>query len=301
MLDTIQEQWTKFGRIGFNKPALDRSVFKEMEDYIRDHASNKGYEPKFNVGAQAGGVPPRRDRKPIVTTEIPGIAYHDVIGGIMVSVRNAELNCRILDRVVNEDAPETELTSKVISKLGDKYILRKEEQENIKPSEILFLTGTNAFDMMDWDKIEEICVDYPNAMIKPHPITTEAGEFTLHERFPNKVFRSTEAAYELLSNSNQVWVTYNSELGLMAALLRKPFGSISKWSAIGRATYAQFYRQFEYKNLEHNYGVVRKVIESKNSGLVFPWQEDWKERVDAFFDCHVDTYEKGMTYPYRSK
>ena len=37
MLDTIQEQWTKFGRIGFNKPVLDRAVFKEMEEYIPYH------------------------------------------------------------------------------------------------------------------------------------------------------------------------------------------------------------------------------------------------------------------------
>jgi len=260
-----------------------------------------GYEPKFNVGVQVGGVPPRRDREPIVNTEITGIAYHDVLGGLLISVRNSEINCRIIDRVMHENVKETDLTTKVISKLGDKYQLRKEEQqERDLPDYALFLTGSNSFHTMDWDKIEEICVDYPNAMIKPHPVTTEASEFKLHDSFPNRVYRSTEAAYDILINAKQVWTTYNSELGLMAALNKIPFGTISKWNSVGKATYAQVYRQFEYKNIEHNYHVVRKVIESKNSGLVFPWQHDWKERVDAFYECHVNHYKKGMKYPYRS-
>lgn len=292
-MDDINTLWEKQERIGLNTPAYDKQIFIDIENKIIQLCREYDLTCKYNVGPMTGGVPPKGDKTKIVNHEVARMAYHDVMGGILISTRNAEINSRNADTVLDtlsDDAYPNEL----FEYLHDKYIL---EDSIVNPEKIIFLPGSNLFNTVDWEKIEELMIDYPDAMIKPHPIMTQISTERLQSKWGDRLISQDVAGLPLINGTKMLWTTYNSEIGLIAALKKKEFGIVCKWNDVFSMMYAPVYRHFKYRDTEHNYKVISTFINSKMSGLVFPWQNDWEERLETYFK-HIVKFEKGMEYPY---
>ena len=292
-MNTIDSEWTKESRIGTNIPFYDKSIFLEIESYIIKKCAEYELTCKYNVGPLIGGVPPRNDNTKIVNHFINAISYHDSMGGILISTRNAEINCRNVDAILSQDK-EDDISEALLQKLNDKYIL---EYPSSNYDYVVFLPGSNLFHSLDWEKLDEALIDNPLAMIKLHPVITEKSANDIKEKWPGRVINQNVSGLQLLNNSKSLWTSYNSEFGLIASLKEKPFAVLSKWNDVFSMIYSPIYRNLKYKNIEYNKDVVSKVISSKRSGFVFPWQTDWKQRIDLYSES-IHKFKNGMVYPY---
>lgn len=296
-MDTIRDEWGSEKRIGNCIPVYNKEKMIEIEDYIINKCSQYNLQCKYNVGVQIGGIPPKGDKTPIVNPAIHAIRYHDMLGGILISTRNAELNCRNVDNILFAGVIDKELVSSLLSQLTDKYALDSIEQRYEK---VIFLPGSNIRHIIDGEKIEEILIDYPETVVKPHPIQTEEGIRRLKELYQNHLVDQNVSGFTLLQSCTVLWSTANSEIGLMAALLQKPFGDITLWKEYYNLLFAPLYRQFKYKNVVHNYEVITKFLSSDKSGYVAPWMNNWKPRVDSYFEYIMRSRTKNMNYPYNT-
>jgi hypothetical protein len=292
-MDTIESEWTKQTRIGNNIPSYDKSSFLEIEKYIIKTCAKYDITCKYNVGPLIGGVPPKGDNSPIVNSLVNAISYHDVMGGILISTRNAEINCRNVDTILmNETFNDISFT--VLQNLNDKYVLKTSD---VVYEKVLFIPGSNLFHTIDWEKLDEAMIDNPSAVIKLHPVITEQSANMIKSKWIDRVIDEDVSGLQLLNNASTIWTSYNSEFGLISSLKEIPFSNLSKWSDVFSMTYAPVYRNFKYKDINHNKLIVSKVLSSNHSGYVFPWQEDWKERIEEYFES-IHRFKKGMEFPY---
>lgn len=294
-MDTIREEWNSQKRIGNCIPTYDKNELIEIEKYIQEKSSQYCLICKYNVGEQIGGVPPKGDITPIVNPKIHAIKYHDMLGGILISTRNSELNCRNVDNIVSTGKINQEFISEVISRLSDKYALQDSQEKFTK---VIFLPGSNIRHIVDNEKIDEILFDWPEARVKPHPIQTDQGLYDLKKKFGSRLIGPDIAGFQILKSSSVVWSTSNSEIGLMAALLKVPFADITVWKFYYELLFSPLYRQFKYKRVEHNFDVIAKFLSSEKSGFIATWMPDWKERIDSYFNYIINIRKPGDKYPY---
>lgn len=295
MQNNIEDTWTLYDRIGHNIPAYDKSEFTEIEKKIIELSTVRKSEVKFNVSPIIGGVPPKGDSTQLRNADTTRLAYHDAMGGILLSTRNAEVNCRIADGVMVSSNVDEHIVNNLLSNVHDKYKLT---QIDTRFKYVVFLPGTNLFNTLDWEKINEIMIDYPDAVIKPHPITNDDGLNQLKSKWGDRIIGADVSGMDLLYNAEMLWTTFNSEIGLLAALMKKPFGNLSKWSDVFTMIYSPIYRLFKYKDIEHNFQTIGRFVSAIDSGIVFQWQDDWEIRVEKYFE-RIDKVSTGMRYPYR--
>jgi len=292
-MDTIDSKWEDESRIGNNIPFYDKDIFLDIEKHIIKTCAKYDLTCKYNVGPLIGGVPPVKDNTVIVNSLVNAIAYHDSMGGILISTRNAELNCRNVDAILAIDMID-DISETIIFKLNDKYVLDNSDEVYDK---VAFIPGSNLFHTVDWEKLHEVMIDNPFAMIKLHPVVTEKSAQTIKDKWPGRVIDKGISGLQLLNASSTIWTSYNSEFGLIASLKKISFSNLSKWNDVFSMLYAPIYRNLKYKDLEHNKNIVSKVISSKRSGYIFPWQDDWKERIEIYFES-IHGFKTGMEYPY---
>lgn len=295
MNNTINEMWTNVDRIGYVQPTYEKEYFLEMENHVIKTCANYELTCKFNVSPLIGGVPPREDHTPVVNGLVNAIAYHDCMGGIFVGTRNAEVNCRNFDHIFSKNEIDADLVTRVKNQLQDKYVL---EQSATTYEKVIFLPGSNLFHTVNWEKVDEALIDHPDVMIKLHPVITEVSAEKIKQRYPNRVINENMSGLQLLLNAKMVWTSYNSEFGLIAAMNKIPFSVISKWNDVFTMVYSPVYRNFKYKDVEHNHMIISKAITSNRSGFTFPWQDDWKVRIETYFESVVNKFDKGLVYPY---
>ena len=293
--DTISNRWTDPNRIGNITPHYSKETFLDIEKKVREMSLFANLECKYNVGAQIGGIPPIDDEGDITDSKVHAIKYHDVMGGMLISSRNAELNCRNVQSIIYSQEIDEELVSTVASNINDKYELASNSQHY---NNVIMIPGSNLFHTVEWQRVTEILIDFPDAVIKPHPVTTDETYLQLTEEYAGKVLDMYSSGMQLNNTAEMVWTTYNSEMGLIRALNKKPFGTLSKWENTFILVYSPIYRVLKYKDVQHNYECIAKLISCPYSGWVFPWQNDWEERVENYFE-QIQRFEKGMKYPYR--
>jgi len=295
MNNTINEMWTNVDRIGYIQPTYKKEYFLNIENHIIKTCAQYELTCKFNVSPLIGGVPPRDDITQVVNGLVNAIAYHDCMGGILVSTRNAEVNCRNFDHIFSNTHVDDSIISQMLEQIQDKYILEKQETTYDK---VIFLPGSNLFHTVNWEKVEEALIDYPDVMIKLHPVMTDAAADKIKDKYRERIISQNVSGLHLLMNAKLIWTSYNSEFGMIAAMCKIPFGVISKWNDVFTMVYSPVYRHFKYKDVDHNYLVISKALASNRSGFVFPWQNDWKMKVETYFESVVNKFSTGLEYPY---
>lgn len=298
-MDRISTDWDIKERIGECVPSINKCVFLDIENKILDLSKKYKLRSKFNVNINVAGIPPIGDKTKIVNPSVKSLAYHDVLGGILISTRNGEVNSRLIDHILFNKYIDNSLVEKVKEKIEDKYKLNDFEKDF--PNEVIFLTGSNIRHIVNKDLINKIISNNSECKVKPHPIQTEIGYEDLKKEYGDKLIDKDTSGYQLLKNCSRAWTTYNSEIGLMASLFKINFGTIMNWKYAYECVYSPIYRHLRYDKINNNFEVMSKIISSKISGLVFPWEDDWEERIESYVENITNEWEVGTSHPYLKK
>ena len=212
--------------------------------------------------------------------------YTDFLGaGIYMRINSVLINDKLMNAIVKSDVEiDKERLQKIKNNLRNKYHLKEIEEYYDK---VVFPPGTNLLSKQEkcvhWGRIEQ-CID-EGYVIKPHPITTELFIAKLKRRFgKDKVLNKRSGGMELLMKCSHVATMPNSEMGLIALLLKKHLRMISyskKEREKSLLTYESIYHACGNSN---GYIGIEKILSAKNSGIIFAFDEDAKHRMDLYIN-----------------
>jgi hypothetical protein len=214
--------------------------------------------------------------------------FTEYLTGVYVRTQNIEINCRILDSAARTFCEEDHI-SKVLESFEDKYEL-KSMGSDYWPERVAFLAGSNYNVLMDQSLIAREMFEFPDMVLKPHPLTSSEDERNYRLDYgKTRVISKDISGYNLLLNCKMAYVTSATELGSMAALLDKDIVNISEFHIEGQVTYYPIMRILFRTPKEKRKEILNNIIGAKFSGLIFPWMEDREERLAA-------TYEKSLEF-----
>ena len=218
--------------------------------------------------------------------------YYDVVGGMLLSTLSPECNAYVMEKSINDviDVDYT-LVDKLTSNIGDKYNLNSMSKE-YSNSPVIFMPGTNLVHATDRNLIDRIMFNYPDAMIKPHPLTKDDTLASYGRNYGyNRVFNRSTSGLSLLKSCSNAYISSNSEFGIIAAALKKSFTDMTLMPTQPRLSYSPLYRLFKDNNPDHNYEILARALSSKKSGFIFPWMEDYSSRIDEYYKFSMEYRE----------
>jgi hypothetical protein len=95
------------------------------------------------------------------------------------------------------------------------------------------------------------------------------------------------SGHALLTQCEVAYSTANSEIGLVAAIIKKPHVDITSIFHFEGLTYSGIHRLLQPENVDHNYKTVARVFNSTESGFIPPWAENIEERIVGFIDASM--------------
>lgn len=228
------------------------------------------------------------DISPIQKPYFDEFSYHDVFGGILGGSMNEEVNARIVESSAKNCSPNYSFTEKLVKNLNDKYNLNSQLSEP-QVKKVIFFPGSNLLHVVNLDIVDKIIFQDDSVRIKPHPIMTKDGLRQLGMRYGYwRLIPPSESGIEYLMKCDVAWGSMNSEIGLIAAALKKPYYDMSKLVYTQKLTYATIHRLFKDGDVENNYETISRVLTSKSSGLLMPWHEDLDDRAKEFFKLAME-------------
>lgn len=209
--------------------------------------------------------------------------YTDFLGaGIYLRVPSVKINDKLMLSIVNSDIKiDEERIQKVKNNLRNKYHLKHTDEEYDK---VVFPPGTNLLsknECVHWGRIKQ-CID-EGYVIKPHPITTDLYVARLKRKFgKDKVLDKKSGGMELLMKCSHVATMPNSEMGLIALLLKKHLRMIS-YTKEEREKSLLTYESIYYACAQAR-GGIEKIFSATNSGIIFAFDEDAQARMDNYIN-----------------
>jgi hypothetical protein len=204
--------------------------------------------------------------------------YTDYAGGVWIKSLSAEFNSRYLMTLPKDNTGQLIFREKYeLSRFRDDKDL--EEKDN---RTIIFLAGTNLFNQICWELVDRIIYFNDKALIKPHPLTNDEGLKKVGNRYGwHHLIGVQESGYYWFEKASKVYATSNSELFVRAMLTDKYADCINYLEKIPKSSYFSFFilNKEGYKANE-----IKSVILDEASGIVFPHQADWKERLLKYFE-----------------
>ncbi len=270
MLKEVGNSEKRIGPENKRSKASESSVF--VEEFFLKHAP----------------LPCTFDISPIQKPYFDEFSYHDVFGGIFGGSMNEEVNARIVETSAKNCSPDFSFVDKLTKNINDKYNLNSNLSER-QAKKIIFFPGSNLLHVVNLDIVDRILFEDDSVRIKPHPIMTKDGLRQLGMRYGYwRLIPPSESGIEYLLNCDVALGTMNSEIGLMAAAIKKPYYDITKMVYTQKLTYATIHRLMKDNNIEHNYEIMARVLTSKSSGLMMPWHEDLDDRSKEFFKLAME-------------
>jgi len=223
------------------------------------------------------------------TRTIRSWLYTDFLGaGIYLRVNSVLINDKLMRVIANSDIEiDTARIDKIKNNLRNKYHLKYTEEEYDK---VVFPPGTNLLTKptcVHWGRIKQ-CID-EGYVIKPHPITTDLMVAKFKRKFgKDKVLDKRSGGMELLMKCSNVATMPNSEMGLIALLLKKNLRMISyskKEREKSLLTYESIYHACGSTN---GYKAIEKIFSARNSGMIFSFDEDAQQRLDLYINNFWD-------------
>jgi len=211
--------------------------------------------------------------------------YTDFLGaGIYMRVPSIKINDRLMTKIVQSDIEIDEVRVKrIIKNLRNKYHLQNIEEDYDK---VIFPPGSNLLgkkDCVHWGRMKAL-ID-KGYVIKPHPITTNLFIARMKRKFgKDKVLNKKSGGMELLMKCSHVGTMPNSEMGLIALLLNKNLNMISytkEQREKSLLTYESIYHACSNTN---GHLAIKKILSARNSGIVFSFDTDAKERMDLYLN-----------------
>lgn len=216
---------------------------------------------------------------------IRGYAYNEIMRGIQAHPMGPRWIRQHIAAIACWPDTSDALAREVLARNGDKYVMeRPQDLSHLRG--VAFLPGTNKLGDLDHDRLATL-VD-AGWCIKPHPLTHPRSLAALRYRYgPARVLGKRVSGWDVYRASTEVATTHNTEFGLIALLEGKPWRDLEHDARnILPTSYCRF---FELALMADGMGVtprslLLRALNCPFSGLVFPWQPDWRARLDSFFD-----------------
>ena len=222
--------------------------------------------------------------------EIRGYSYNELMRGIQVYPVGSRWNGMLFDATAGWQDEDDRIAREMMARNGDKYVMECPRNAE-RPDKVVFLPGTNMLGFVDGDELGRLVAR--GFVIKPHPLTEERCLHSLRGRYGHKVVLGRRVSgFWLYQGAREVASIRNTEFGVLALLEGKPWYEILAYSPRDRVDVA--YKRFYDLALSSEAfattpgGMIRRALNCPHSGLVFPWQVDWKDRLRAFFDLFAD-------------
>lgn len=220
------------------------------------------------------------DVSPIHPPFFQEFTYSDMLCGISLRTFSAEINARIAIKNIGT-IPCQNLVDRFMANLDDKYKLKP---TTIRHEKIVFLCGHNIFDaVVDSQSLFRFMDENPDAVIKPHPLTSEGLLRNLGMQFGyHRILDHKESGFDLLQNCSTVVGLPTSELSIVAILLGKKFIDISQymnnWGGV-----ASPYLNAIASSQEPKSALLATLL-AKNSGFILrdATEDEITSRIDAF-------------------
>ena len=213
--------------------------------------------------------------------------YTDFLGkAIYVRTNTIKINNRLMDSIVDDSEIiiDEDRIEKIINNLENKYVLQWNTEFYDK---VIFPPGSNLLQkgVINWQKMDNLIDD--GYVIKPHPITAHVWIAKMKHRYGNdKVLKKKAGGFELLLNCKEMACSPNSEMGLIALLLGKQLSTIAipvKNREKNHLTYEAIYQAVAGRAIGSGIA-LRKILSSRRSGIIFNFDSDPKERLQAYLD-----------------
>jgi len=201
--------------------------------------------------------------------------YNDFAGGVWVKSLSAEFNSRYFSQV-HQNA---ERTSEQIP-WKEKYALKDHQKPEKSNRNIIFLTGDNLYDRISWELVDREIYHDDRTLIKPHPLTSDEPLKKVANRYGwHRIIDLNESGYYWYQQASSISTTANSEFFVRSIIDGKIKDCLTKISLIAKASYFPVFHVWKTEsNLQ-----LESLILDERSGIVFPEQDDWKDRLSSFF------------------
>jgi len=222
-------------------------------------------------------------------TNFTEFTYTEIAGGMYLQTHSIDINTRIMQLASEEESDDDSTHDKLKSLIKDKYVLKGEipnKFKNIK--KVIFMPGSNLLPIASSDIVSRICGEDEEIMVKPHPLTNDEFSKMISSNCGgwNRIISPDLSGLYFLQNAEKIYVTTCSEMATLAIILGKEIENISAYKFESTGVYYPVSRiLFSAKD------PLKKLINMVNckwSGLLFPWQTDYIERAQAFYDKSIE-------------
>lgn len=220
--------------------------------------------------------------------------YTEFSGGVWVMTQSLELNARLFHFVAQE--PSHGGLDAFIESLSDKYQLAQ-DSEWIGRKKVVFMPGHNLMDVASVEMIARLVTEDEAVVIKPHPITNHETLRALARHVGwNKMVPKDVSGYALLQGCEVVYTTSASEMAITGTALGKRVVNVSNFFNEGAGTYHPISRLLFLAHQNHGVAaaqsVLANILHSRHSGLLFPFQSDIEERLEAYYSRSLELRER---------
>lgn len=268
-IDSHLVQLTKTGSLSRVK---ENKVSEKLAKYVIKKCEKRNLKISYDV--TYGGFP----------EEIRYSEFFAGFGGIQLGACDGKMVRRMYNRPFNDEAiiDHADMLDLRENVLHDKYIVHSYDAP--LPESIVIMPGSNILeDVVDKEQLNAAVL--LGAKVKLHPLTNKQHKKFLIEQYgEERVLPNKYSGYKCMLGANVVYTTGASELGLYAALLGKRVISIS--TGCPKGGYADAFARIIHspdQGYELNY-----LIHNPASGIILPQMEDWKDRIDVWFDIHEE-------------
>lgn len=184
----------------------------------------------------------------------------------------------------------------ITKKQANKYVDRVEPKHDPRKL-VVILVGTNKLkDSIDIEKLVWLAKrNDGDIWFKPHPLTTHEYIGWLQDRLGvNNVLERDEDMLHYILGAEKVYTTHYSESLLYSSILGKPTEPVDIYAKRERSGFFHL-SHFLFKNQFNEDAEVQinRVLSCSRSGVINPVvQEDWKEKMEAYFEYIMNTREK---------
>jgi len=274
----MKEKGGDASKIGPYTKRSSRNNWAESIEHIVREKSPPHFYATYDVSSVQG-----TDFHEYTYTEFPA-------GGVYICTQSREINCRLQDFAAKEESGKAgeEALEKFINAFADKYVLNELPEKYKNIDDIIFLPGHNLLDLADLEIVERIIFEDPEAMIKPHPLTIpDVVQRIAGKMGWDRIIDKDVSGAELLKNCKTVYTTTASEFSITGTALGKNVKNISVFSGEGAGVYLPFARIMTITQRKEGIEAAQRklgnILACKWSGLIFEFQDDYEERIDAYY------------------
>jgi hypothetical protein len=165
---------------------------------------------------------------------------------------------------------------------GDKYTLAGAPPV----AEVAILPGSNQLQThVSKEILARVMWDNPAVMIKPHPLTNEDDFRGLQRAFSTRrVLHPKVSGWSVMNSANVIYCTSSTELDSYAVLSGKPVRNISNIFYERTGSYYPIFRLIVDMPVKTARKNLLSILSSSSSGILFPEDPLWSQKLDAFFN-----------------